>query len=972
MKYIFTLLFTLLISFNVIGQIKDVGLPFINNYPRDIYGAGTQNWSITQDSDGVLYFANNDGVLEFDGKNWELHRFPNGVVVRSVAYYNNRLYAGGFDEFGYFSFDERGRHTYHSLSDLLPAEQRTFGEIWKIYNTEDGIVFQSFMKIAIVKDKAVEIIEPISGFGFSYLADGDIYVVDRETGLYILKNEKLQLIHEDADFYRDNEIKFVIPHGFNKVLLGTVNRGIYLFDGVNFSPWEVEVNKRLQRDQIYTGILMPENQIAIGTIQEGVFIIDFSGRIVLHVNRYKGLQNNTVLSLFLDKYENLWMGLDNGIDVLEISSPISLFNYCFNIETSYTSIVHNEMLYIGTNQGLFVKGLNEINNQSLMDEEFELIEGTKGQVWSLRNIRGRLFCGHSLGTFLVEDKTAKRISEIEGGWDFAQIPGEENKVLGGTYNGLVLYNNIDNIDRVESNISKITGFDESSKELYFDRRKLLWITHGYKGLYKLKLNEDFTTVTNYVKYDSTSGLPQLPYSITEIDGEFYIVGNNGLYTYDYNIDSFYIDKGVSQLFEGVSGLSKIVEDYKGDIWYFTWNEGIGVLRLQEDGSYNRISVPFNRIKNQYISSSFENIYVFNSENVFIGSQQGMLHYDIQKQKDFKIPYKTFLGNITIKSRVKDSLLYHKHIQDAEDSIFAESLIPHKFNSISFDFMSPFFEAPNETLYSYKLDGFDDGWSKWSPQTFKEYTNLKEGEYVFNIRAKNVYDHISEVSTFLFTVKPPFYRTKFAYTVYVLILIVISILNINFYRRRLERARLIEQEKHEKEMVAKEQKFQEEVKQSEEEIERLKNEKLTIEMRHKNMELANSTMHIIQKNKFLNKVKDDLHAQINKLTLDSNKYALRQIVKRIDKDIKSDRQWKVFDKYFDEVHEDFTNRIKEKHPDLTPKELRLCSYLRMNISTKEIAPLMNISVRGVEISRYRLRKKLNLDRESNLIDYILGL
>ena len=106
-------------------------------------------------------------------------------------------------------------------------------------------------------------------------------------------------------------------------------------------------------------------------------------------------------------------------------------------------------------------------------------------------------------------------------------------------------------------------------------------------------------------------------------------------------------------------------------------------------------------------------------------------------------------------------------------------------------------------------------------------------------------------------------------------------------------------------------------------------------------------------------------------LDENhKSGLNHLVKRIDKDINNEKFWKVFDSYFDEVHQDFLTRMKEKHPDLSPKELRLSAYLRMNISTKEIATLMNISVRGVEVSRYRLRRKLNIDRDTNLTEYIL--
>lgn len=954
------------------AQIKEIGLPFINNYSREIYQAGTQNWGITQDNEGIMYFANNTGVLEFDGNNWELHTLPNESIVRTVAYYNNKLYAGGFDEFGYFSIDERGKHIYTSLSDLLPKEERDFGEIWRIFSTRDGIVFQSFLKIIIIKDDHVKVVKPISGFGFSYFANNVLYVIDRETGLYSLRGAELSMIYEDENFFKDNEIKFIIPHGNNSLLIGTTNIGIFNFNGKELSLWDVDVNKRFLKEQIYTGIPLPEEQIAVGTIQNGLYIINFNGEIVLHINRFKGLQNNTVLSLFIDRHSDLWLGLDNGIDALEISSPISLINYSYNIETSYASIVHNNILYIGTNQGLFAKQVSEITNQSLIDDDFVLVEGTMGQVWDLEIINNELICGHTLGTFKIQGYTSIKVSDIEGGWDYVEVPWDESKVIGGGYNGLVLYETFTDETSGIKEVGLVRGFSESSKELYFDKNQNLWITHGYKGIFKVKLNEDFKSVSYVNLYNSTRGLPELPYSITEINEEVYFVARNGIYFYDYETDSFKINKEITSLFGDISELSKVVEDYRGDLWYFSGNE-LGVLRLQEDGTYSKIAIPFNRIKNQFISASFENIFVFDAENAFIGSQQGMLHYNSQKFKDFKIPYKTFIGDVTIKSRSNDSVLFHKfhEIYNGKKND-ADIELPHRYNSISFQFMTPYFEAPRQISYSYKLKGFNESWSPWSRRTIKEYTNLKEGDYTFEVRAKNIYNNISSSALINFSVKPPVYRTKLAYTIYGLTFVFIIILNVIYFRKKLDKAREHEKQRHKKELVAKEQKFLEEAKLSEEEIDRLKNEKLLIEMRHKDMELANSTMHIIQKNKFLTKVKDDVHDLINKLSLESNKYALRQIVKRIDKDIKSDRQWKVFDKHFDEVHRDFTNRLKERHPELTPKDLRLCSYLRMNISTKEIAPLMNISVRGVEISRYRLRKKLDLDRDLNLTEYIMSI
>jgi hypothetical protein len=348
----------------------------------------------------------------------------------------------------------------------------------------------------------------------------------------------------------------------------------------------------------------------------------------------------------------------------------------------------------------------------------------------------------------------------------------------------------------------------------------------------------------------------------------------------------------------------------------------------------------------------------------------MFHYNPKRKKDFEVPFYTFLSDITIRQKGNDSTIYD--LYGLKNNINVEQKYPFKYNSISFSFFSAFFEGSSQTKYSYRLNGFDKHWSAWSDLTFKEYTNLVEGDYVFEVKARNIYDFESEVVSYPFTITPPLYRSVAAYILYSVILILIGVINFIYFRRKVEKARRIEKIKHERVLIAKENEFKAETRQSEEKIEKLRADKLKNDMRHKNMELANATMHLIQKNKFLIKLKEDLLKMWGEAKVDSVKYDIKQIVKKIDRDFKNEQHWKVFDQYFDEVHQDFLNRLKEKHPVLTPNDLRLCAYLKMNLSTKEVAPLMNISIRGLEISRYRLRKKLELERDINLTDYILTL
>lgn len=179
-------------------------------------------------------------------------------------------------------------------------------------------------------------------------------------------------------------------------------------------------------------------------------------------------------------------------------------------------------------------------------------------------------------------------------------------------------------------------------------------------------------------------------------------------------------------------------------------------------------------------------------------------------------------------------------------------------------------------------------------------------------------------------------------------------------------------KHLREYRRKEQRFKTEAIIQEKEIIRLKNERLRSKMKHRDKELANQTFNLIQKNKYLLKLKEEILDMAKDARSQEVKGRISKLIRSIDKEFDNKKQWELFETAFGEVHEDFLNKLKEDYPELTPNEIKLCAYLRMNISSKEIASLMNISVRGVEISRYRLRKKLNLGSDTNLTKFILEL
>ena len=962
----FLILLIVICSLSARAQIKDIGTPFINNYPKNIYNASNQNWSIAQNKKGFMYFGNNDGLLEFDGKYWTLYPLPGKTIVRSLLIKGDTIFAGGFEEMGYFLPDADGKMRFTNLSGLIPDYFRSFDEIWKIQATEQGIVFQSFRNLFVYKNGKIRVIEPFSSFfGQSFIVKDFLYIVDRKRGLQKLTDRGLETLINDPLFQR-TEIRSLLTMANGELLVGTSTEGAFILEPSGLQPWNSQVNASLKLHELYTGITLSGDSYAFGTVQNGVYITDQNGIVFQHLNRSRGMQNNTVLSLFQDWHNNLWMALDNGIDYAEINSPISLLDFNYNLEATYASIEHNGLLYAGTNQGLFFIKLSALRNSAEGDEKFNLVPGTEGQVWCLQVFDNELLCGHNTGCFTIRDGKATKISTLPGYWTFIRHHDNSDTLIAGTYNGLAVFTKK---VRQWTFSHEVKGFKESSRTI-LEQGNTIWMSHGYRGIFSIELNPDLTHAQNVRLYKSSNGLPEnLPYNIHKIDQQFNVSTNDGLYRFDNKADHFYKNPKYSDIFKDLPFIDKIIKDKWNNLWFFT-NNTMGLVREDAEGKYTTELTPFFRI-NSMLLPSFEHLFVQDAGNVFIGSQEGLIHFSsrfdhtAQRESD-----PTYLRSVRFAS--SDSVI---HIPLAAKIGFESNqqkrLLPFRFNAVVFQFTSPSYEYPGSTRFSYRLRGYEEEWSSWETESFKEYTNLKEGDYTFEVKSQNIFGDESTAVFFPFRIRPPLHRSQAAMVLYTLLLILFFTGNIVFIRRRIKKARLTEMLKRKKQLEEQAQAFREQSLTTEKEIIHLKNEALSNEMNHKNKELANATLNLVHKNKILTDIKEQFSQLYREREESERKHQVSQLIRKINKEIKNEQYQEVFNAYFDEVHSDFISRFKEAYPHLTPRELRLSAYLRMNLSSKEIAPLMNISVRGLEISRYRLRKKLNIDHTVNLTDFIMS-
>ncbi len=954
-------LFILLIPIPLNAQnIKSIGVPYVQNYSKASYQSGNQNWSVTQDEHGIMYFGNASGLLAYDGKYWQLHHMPNGLIVRSVAAdKKGKVYVGGFGEFGYWENNRQGFLKYNSLTNLVPKANIPNEEIWKIYVDGEKVIFQSFGSIYTYSKGRINVVIAPKPFLFLFKINDRYFVEQVNAGLFELHNNHLDYI-TGSNILGNSGVLSILPYGSNKYLIGTAKNGLFIYDGKQINQWSNQANDFLKTYQLNNGVIILKKYFAYGTILNGIVIIDTLGNVVQHINKSSGLQNNTVLSLYTDGEQNLWAGLDNGIDRIEVNSPLYYyFDKTGRFGTVYSSIIFNKKIYLGTNQGLFYSDwLPGANNQLLQSFDFKLIPGSQGQVWDLSLQDGRLLCGHNDGTYQVNGSTITKISSVNGGWTIKKL--KDNFLIQGTYTGLVIYKKDGEGNWVFDH--KIEGFGEPSRYVEQDSKGRIWVGHAYKGIYKITLSSDLKKVTSVKYYDKSSGLPgSYNVNVFDLDNQIVFSSDSGFCIYDDISNKFYKYQQLNNMLGTFASSNKIIAAIGKKYWFI--NHGrVAIADLSESGKLALDSNRFNTLNGQMVQN-YENINLINNSIYLISVDDGFV---ILNDDDALQPLKIKLPEVLIRKveNITDKIVVISENGNGSGNIE----IPFSQNNIRITYSLPYYRQA-KTKFQYYLEGYSRQWSDWVTQGQKEFTNLSQGTYRFRVRAKINDANISPVTEYSFIILPPWYSSKLALLFYLLLIILIIYIVRYYYDLKLKRHQQFIHDKLDRE---KEEFLKQEAVANEQQIVKIKNEQLQADLAGKSRELANSAMNLVYKNELLQKISKEITRFKDSSGKQLSEDQLRRIQKVIDEGMNDERDWNIFESSFNEAHESFFKKLKSGHPDLVPNDLKLCAYLRMNMNSKEMASLLNISLRGVEIRRYRLRKKLNLEHDKNLVEFLIEL
>ena len=961
MKHIIPFILALLFFTPVIAQI---GIPQIKNYSNHEYQGGTQNWEIDQDKSGVMYFANNEGMLTYNGGHWNLFPLPNKTIVRSLKIdIDGKIYVGGQDEIGYFFPNDQGVLQYHSLRELIPEADRKFADVWDISIQKKQVYFRTASKIFNYSNGIFKIYRSKGDWEFMGVANRKIIAQDNLKGLLTLENGVWETTSSHPDL-KKNSITAILYYAKDTLLVTTAKNGMYLLSGSELIKKESKDDHLYNKHRIGGAIQVSENLFAFATNSSGCYIVDKKGNVVQRFGFKDGLQKDNIISLFKDKNQNLWLGLEDGIDCIAFNNAVKyIYPDEFKQTGGYAVRILNNKLYIGTSNGIYFSSItSDLKDISYSKNAFEEIPNTPGQIWNLNIINKKLLAAHSEGTFVVNNSTATQLFSYPGTWVFETMSHYEpaSEIIAGTYNGLryITFENGKFIDKGD-----VKGIKESLRFVVFDNNNnTLWASHPYRGIYRFKLSADRKKIIKTDLFTSKDGLPSLLNNyISKIKDRIVVATKNGIYEFD-EVKKKFSPSAFLKPILGTTVFRYLNEDQDGNIW-FVANKKVGVVDFHRKEANDDYSIVYFPELTSKVVAGFESIYPYNNENIFIGSNKGVIHINYLKYLRSIKPIHVTLTQVKASGK-KDSIIFGGYFlrqgqiidhQDVKQKIY----LPYFQNSLHFEYSSTLFGQLDNIEFSYQLSGFDKKWSDWSSKSEKDYTNLHHGTYTFMVKARNNLGNESASVSYTFTIKPAWYQTYWIYLLYFLILCGIIYLLI-----------LQQERKHKKEQQFLINKHQLEIAQNEKEIVKLQNEKLNEDVNFKNQELASTSMHLVQRGQVLAKIKEVV-LNLEKMPDAENKPSdFKQIFHLLNEVEKRDADWSQFSIYFDQVHSNFLADLRERHPNITPNELKLCAYMKMNLSSKEIAQIMSITIRAIQVSRYRLRKKLNIPSDANLFDYLM--
>lgn len=891
-------------------------LPFVENYSKLHYQGDNQIWNVAQGNDKSMYFANNHYLLRYDGVIWEKYTLPNKTIIRSIMIEGDKIYSGSYKEFGYWYRKDGKMHYVSITKNLRLFDEKDNEEIWKIFKFNGSIYFQSFNDVFIYNGKHIQKTRFPFLISYCFVVDKNLYVASVEKGIF--KMDGTVITRPKGWNVPKNTVVHAIEKHQGKVYVFSQKKGIFIHENNNLTAWNNPLNEILKTATINVARFTKNNQLIIGTGNKGIYVFDLNTNTYKNIDRDNVLMNNSILSIGFDKEDDLWLGLDNGIAHVEVNSPISIFYDNSGILGSVYSVATTRKGYlIASNHGVF----------EYESGKFTLLPNTQGQAWNITKIDDKYIIGHNDGTFCYDKGAFYKINNVNGGWNLSKS-SINNTCFQSTYSGILVYDDI-----TKSTEHKIIGdIQKPIKYVAQNKKNEIFAADNYRGLYRVLFNDNYETskvenITQLSKIDNDFGV-----KIFEFRKEILFLINNTWYTYNSLTNKLEENELFNENFKNISDVVAIDESHfvvlQGGILYHIYANGNKFV--------------WNIIQEKYYKGKLinDNLKIFRDKNNYL------LNLD-----DGFISLRLKNGNKQ-NLELKIEAFNNQNLLVEDDKI--------DFNSeLKIHVVSGIYGARKPNLF-YKLN------------ETKDFVPITDGLIVLNNLSSGLHSVViykndgaiyDELSSFDFEVAQPWY---FSFWMILLYSVLIGTVFFLYYKwnklRYIQKLKLQEEElKHQKEILEMELKAENELN-----IQEYEKHILELELLTKSSEVAGKSLSIAKQSEMIDNIQQILDSE-----KDFNKLK-SEIKKAIKINEVNKHEWEIFETNLNQIHNEFIISLSKKFPNLTPKDIKLCVYLKMNLSSKEIAPMMNISFRGVELHRYRLRKKLNLSQEENLSKFLVTI
>lgn len=917
--------------------------PIVRNYSVSDYNAGIQNWSIAQDERGVMYFGNNNGLLEFDGSAWRLYELPTKGIVRAIYISKDgRIYVGSYEEFGYFVRTPYNTLEYHSLKDEVKDFTFHNDEIWNIVCVQGEIVFQSFGSLFFYNGNSVEGTR-MKSLPLNLFQVGNTFYSQRiNGGLCVFSGRKMEeLIPRKA--FGNSDVLAGLPYD-DAVLMLTRNQGGFLYRDGRVEKWETECDDVFRKHTINRAVMTKDSCYVVGTISDGIYALDKKGKLIWKVNTDNKLQNNTVLKLYCDDDNNIWTALDEGIAYIHNNSLIYYYEPPFRkIGMVYDVLVRENEAYIASNQGLYW----------LKDGKAELVPGLEEQAWFVDEWGKQIFCGHNKGTFLISGLKSKQVADAKGGMCMEKIElKEQSFLLEGTYALLNLYTETASGEYYFTR--SLRGFSHMIRHIEVDHQGNIWAKHLRNGLYRFRIDPDMKLVKDVRKYESLGEVEGGSFTLFKINGRVVFSNGEYFYTYEDMTDSIVPYETMNEQLAELREI-KTVSRASGDRYWFVGDRTVYLVKCAINTFDIELRIPYSLFDGLAVEERGSVAYDKRNNHSYLCLNNAIARIETDSSSLYKSRVKRSLWISGM--RAIDEFSGERKTLVAQPGVRVES----EFNTVSFTLCYPVYSDYTYKV-RYKLDGYSEQWVPSGRSLQKMYARLPYGNYIFQAEIYNT-DRVLASVELPFEILSPWYLSYWAVGSYILAgLCLLALLQYLVYRFvKKKKDRVIERQR-----VA----HQAELERQEKKIVELEKEQLEADLRFKSKELYSVVMTNIAHQEFLNSLKEEIQRQ--KLSGQYGRKNLDKLLTLVNSNIVSDKEnWTMFQANFDRIHENFFRNLKLQYTDLTSGDLRFCALLRLNMPTKEISKLLNISTRGVDAARYRLRKKFNLLPEESLTDFLIN-